>query len=84
MRPNAHSRTSEEAKRSSTGRNGRADRPKGGADELGAILDHCTRAQRLAEASGERFLAYLLAMTVEEARGLLSNGPTDEPRSEAS
>ena len=38
-------------------------------DQLAAILDHCTQAKALAEAIGDRFLAYMLAMTIQEASG---------------
>ena len=36
--------------------------------KLVEIVDHCTAAKEIAEATGESFLAYMLAMTILEAR----------------
>ena len=37
-------------------------------DQMIAIVDHCTAAKALADGISNRFLAYLLAMTIQEAR----------------
>ncbi len=39
-------------------------------EQLGKLLDHCTAAQAIAEAQGEKFLAYMLAMTIEAVRAV--------------
>jgi hypothetical protein len=40
-------------------------------DRVVAIIDHCAAAKALADEIGNRFLAYLLAMTVQEAQSSL-------------
>ncbi len=37
-------------------------------DRLIEIVDHCTAARAIAEAAGDTFLAYMLAMTIQAAR----------------
>ena len=43
-------------------------------ETLVAIIDHCGAAKTLADQVGNRFLAYLLAMTIQEARSNLRPG----------
>ncbi len=40
-------------------------------DQLRALIEHCTAAQTIADVQGEKFLAYMLAMTIQAARGTL-------------
>ena len=62
------------------------DRPTGGIalprrdKQLMSIVDHCTVAKTLADQIGDKFLSYLLAMSIQEASGRLGlesgdNGP---------
>ena len=37
-------------------------------DRLAEVVDHCTASKLVAEELGDRFLAYLLAMAIQEAR----------------
>lgn len=37
-------------------------------DQLVALVDHCTAAIEIAEATGDKFLVYMLSMTVQAAR----------------
>lgn len=38
------------------------------AEQLAQLLEHCVAAQTIADAQGERFLSYMLAMTIQAAR----------------
>lgn len=38
--------------------------------QLDALLDHCLSAQVIADVQGEKFLSYMLAMTIQAARAL--------------
>ena len=58
---------------SSDGANG-----SGRSERLVAIVDHCATAKALADGIGDKFLAYLLAMTIQEARANLR--PDNEER----
>ena len=40
-------------------------------DQLGTLVDHCTAAQAIADAQGDKFLSYMLAMTIQAARGAM-------------
>lgn len=40
-------------------------------DRLAEIVDHCTDAKRTADLLGDRFLAYLLAMAIQETRNAM-------------
>lgn len=40
-------------------------------DRLVALLDHCTQAKDTADAIGEKFLSYLLAMAIQESRSAM-------------
>lgn len=40
-------------------------------DHLVALVDHCKAAQDLSDALGDKFLSYLLAMTIQEAQGAM-------------
>ena len=40
-------------------------------DQLGTLVDHCTSAQAIADAQGDKFLSYMLAMTIQAARGAM-------------
>ena len=37
-------------------------------DQTVAIMDHCRAAKVLADRRGDKFLSYILAMAIEEAR----------------
>lgn len=39
--------------------------------DLHAVVHHCEAARKLAEDRGERFLAYMIAMAIEESRSLI-------------
>ena len=43
-------------------------------DQLRALIEHCTAAKTIADGQGEKFLAYMLAMTLQAARGTLEAG----------
>ena len=45
--------------------------------QIAAIVDHCTTAKALAEDAGNKFLAYMLAMTIQEARSALRTDSED-------
>ena len=47
------------------------ERPEKRDDQLRALIEHCTSAQTIADGLGEKFLAYMLAMTIQAARGTL-------------
>ncbi len=49
-------------------------------DRLVALADHCAAALTLAEGMDERFLAYLLAMAVEEAGLAMRQSGSDKTR----
>ena len=36
-----------------------------------ALIEHCTAAQIIADGEGDRFLSYMLAMTIQAARGAM-------------
>lgn len=38
-------------------------------DQLNKLLDHCAAAQAIADVQGDKFLSYMLAMTIQAARG---------------
>lgn len=40
-------------------------------DELAALVDHCKAAQVIADAQGDRFLSYMLAMTIQAAQAAM-------------
>ena len=40
-------------------------------DRLAEIVDQCTDAKRIADQLGDRFLAYLLAMAIQETRNAM-------------
>ncbi len=40
-------------------------------NQLGTLVDHCTAAQAIADAQGDKFLSYMLAMTIQAARGAM-------------
>ena len=40
-------------------------------DQLVTLIDHCTAAQAIADAQGDKFLSYMLAMTIQAARGAM-------------
>ena len=40
-------------------------------DRLAEIVDRCTDAKAIADALGDRFLAYLLAMAIQETRNAM-------------
>ena len=46
-----------------------ADPEKRRMEQLGALVDHCTAAQTIADAQGDKFLSYMLAMTIQAAQG---------------
>lgn len=48
-----------------------ADSEKRRIEQLGALVDHCTAAQTIADAQGDKFLSYMLAMTLQAARGAM-------------
>ena len=54
--------------------------PPGRIDRLVALADHCAAALTLAEGMDERFLAYLLAMAVEEAGLAMRQSGSDKTR----
>ena len=39
--------------------------------QIEALIDHCFNAKIIADAQDEKFLSYMLAMTIQAARGLL-------------
>ena len=39
--------------------------------QMVALIDQCTAAKKTADALGEKFLAYLLAMTIQESRAAI-------------
>ena len=45
-------------------------RANGRESNLSALIEHCTAAQSIADAAGERFLSYMLSMTIQAARSL--------------
>lgn len=42
-------------------------------DRLVEIMDHCGAAKQSADEMGDKFLSYLLAMAIQEARALARN-----------
>lgn len=40
-------------------------------DQLEKLVDHCNAAQAIADAQGDKFLSYMLAMTIQAARGAM-------------
>ena len=45
------------------------------SNQLLALVEHCTAAQTVADRLGEKFLAYMLAMTIQEAKATLGREP---------
>lgn len=43
-----------------------------GLDDLPTLIDHLTAAQTIADARGEAFLSYMLAMAIQAARESLT------------
>ena len=54
--------------------NGDASPGRSRTESLVAIVDHCAVAETLADKAGYKFLAYLLAMTIQEARSNIRPG----------
>ena len=55
-------------------------------ESLVAIVNHCAAAKTMADQAGNKFLAYLLAMTLQEARTNLGSGDEEiafQPASES-
>ena len=48
-----------------------ADPEKRRIEQLGARVNHCTAAQAIADAQGDKFLSYMLAMTIQAANGAM-------------
>lgn len=44
------------------------DKEKHRLDQFKTIVEHCEAAQAIAEAQGDRFLSYMLAMTIQAAQ----------------
>ncbi len=55
-------------------------REKRRVDRLAETIDQCSAAKDAADVLGEKFLAYLLAMAIEEARAAMRSDLTKEPR----
>ena len=56
---------------SSAALDGDDDLEKRRVDQLRTLVDHCTAAQAIAEAQDDKFLSYMLAMTIQAARGAM-------------
>lgn len=48
----------------------------GHTDKLVELIDHCTAAKKIADEMGETFLAYLIAMAIQEGRTAMRHLPS--------
>lgn len=64
-------RTGPGTRASSSSSSAQAPRSPARTDRIVEIIDQCVSAKAIADKLGEKFLAYLLAMAIQEARASL-------------